>query len=71
MYNVVAYRPVARQRPQNKQRDIGCCYATIVRWAVIIRPVSGQRLGKHVPAATVTHALGRNEMLSTQSEPGT
>jgi hypothetical protein len=23
-----------------------------------IRPVSGQRLGRHVPAATVTHAKG-------------
>jgi hypothetical protein len=28
------------------------CYATIVRWPVIrIKPVSGQRLGKHVPVA--------------------
>jgi hypothetical protein len=24
-----------------------------------IRPVSGQRLGKHVPVATVTHAEGK------------
>jgi hypothetical protein len=29
------------------------CYGTIVRWEV-----SGQRLGKHVPEETVTHATG-------------
>jgi hypothetical protein len=27
-----------------------------------IRPVSGQRLGKHVPSAKVTHASGGGEM---------
>jgi hypothetical protein len=36
-----------------------CCYATIVRWAGYIRPVSGQQLSKHVPAATVMHATGK------------
>jgi hypothetical protein len=29
-----------------------------VRWEVISRPVSGQRLRKHAPASTVTHVTG-------------
>jgi hypothetical protein len=32
-------------------------------------PFSGQRLGKHVPAATVTYTRGENGVLSTRSVP--
>jgi hypothetical protein len=35
-YNIVTYRPVARQTPRNKQRDNSRCYAIIVRLAVIL-----------------------------------
>jgi hypothetical protein len=34
-----------------------------------IRPDSGKWFGKHVPTATVMHAMGKNGMLSTQSMP--
>jgi hypothetical protein len=54
----VEYRSVATQRSRNRQRDNSSCCAMIVRWGDYIRPVSGQRLGKHVPAATVKHAKG-------------
>jgi hypothetical protein len=35
---------------------------------VYIKPVSGQRLSKHVIAATVTHTTVENEVLSRRSE---
>jgi hypothetical protein len=42
-----------------------CCYATIVRWEVISSPVSGDRLGKRVPAAAVTQAMGTRDVVHT------
>jgi hypothetical protein len=44
-----------------------CCYGMIARWTSVLRPVSRQRLGKHVPAAMVTHATVGNGVLSTRS----
>jgi hypothetical protein len=35
------------------------CYAMIVEMDVYIRPISGKRLGKHVPATKITHARGK------------
>jgi hypothetical protein len=40
----VAYRPVARQRPQNKQGDNSCCYAMTVRQVNIQRPFQSNGL---------------------------
>jgi hypothetical protein len=37
-YDIVAYRPVARQRPRNKQRDNSCPYAIDGETTVLCNP---------------------------------
>jgi hypothetical protein len=54
--NAVAYRPVTGQRPRNK-RDNSCCYAMIVRWAVVLDPFLGNGLLNTSPQQRLTVQL--------------
>jgi hypothetical protein len=55
------FRPINGVKRENKCNFsycnvYSCFYAMTARMGEYSKPVSGQRLGKHVPAATDTHA---------------